>query len=223
MLKLNPKNRISREDYFNHDFFKENNNYKSKNCNDTNLSCSTINTEIQDEEREGPINISKTFFKFSLNIKNVINLCFMFSQCRIVNLDLSSSVTQKVKNLKGMFCNCKNLRNIKFSKNFNTENVTDMSFMFFGCENLEELDLSTFNIQNVDQMTAMFYNCVKMEKLSLPVSNVKKNVCMRSILYNCKKEIKILNQNILKKGTNLREKLTDRIIKNEIKCKIRDE
>ena len=141
---------------------------------------------------------------------------FMFSQCKMVNLDLSSMVLQKVKNLKGMFCYCKNLRIVKFSKNFHTANVTDMSFMFFGCENLEELDLSTFNIQNVDQMTAMFYNCVKMEKLSLPVSNVKNDVCMRSILYNCKKEIKIINPNILKKGRNLREKLTDKTIKNEI-------
>jgi len=221
MLKLNPKNRISWEDYFNHDFFKENNNYNSRNCNDTNLSCSTINTEIKDEEREGHALISKAFFKFSLNCKNAINMSFMFSQCSIVNLDLSFSV-QKVKNLKGMFCNCKNLRNAKFSKNFNTENVTDMSFMFFGCENLEELDLSTFNIKNVEKMTAMFYNCVKMEKLSLPASNVKKDVCMRSILYNCKKEIKILNSNILQKRTNLREKLADKVIKNEIECKIID-
>jgi surface protein len=216
MLKLNPKNRISWEDYFNHDFFKENNSYNSRNCNDGILSCSTNNTEIRDEARKGPGYISKKFFMLPFNCKSLINMNFMFSQCRMVNLDLSSFVVQKVKNLKGLFCNCKNLRIVKFSKNFNTENVTDMSFMFFGCENLEELDLSTFNLQNVEQMTAMFYNCVKMEKLSLPVSNVKKDVCMRSILYNCKKEIKIINPYILKKGRNLREKLTDKTIKNEI-------
>jgi hypothetical protein len=69
MLKLNPKNRISWEDYFNHDFFKENNSYKSRNCNDSILSCSTNNTEIRDEAREGPGYISKNFLCCHLIVK----------------------------------------------------------------------------------------------------------------------------------------------------------
>ena len=40
----------------------------------------------------------------------------------------------------------------------NTENVTDMSDMFYHCESLTSLDLSGFNTENVTDMSHMFGN-----------------------------------------------------------------
>ena len=43
-----------------------------------------------------------------------------------------------------VFANCHKLENIKF--NFeNTENLKEMNYMFNGCLNLVNLDLSSFN------------------------------------------------------------------------------
>ena len=57
------------------------------------------------------------------------------------------------------FANCFNLQDIKDIRNLNTENVTDMSSMFYGCPALTSLDVSKFNTQNVTDMSWMFYNC----------------------------------------------------------------
>ena len=43
--------------------------------------------------------------------------------------------------------------------------------MFFGCENLEKLDLSSFNINNVTNMARMFNLCQNLEELNLTYFN----------------------------------------------------
>ena len=40
--------------------------------------------------------------------------------------------------------------------NFNTNNVTDMSWIFSGCSSLKELNISNFNANNVTDMHSMF-------------------------------------------------------------------
>ena len=51
----------------------------------------------------------------------------------------------------------------------NADNVTTMSNMFYGCNNLTSLDVSNFDTKNVTNMCGMFYNCNKLT--SLDVSN----------------------------------------------------
>ena len=51
-----------------------------------------------------------------------------------------------------MFCECENIIEIDSSK-FNTDNVTDIKFMFSRCSRLKSLNLSSFNIQNVTDVT----------------------------------------------------------------------
>ena len=45
-----------------------------------------------------------------------------------------------------MFSNCSSLEEIDLS-HFNTDNVINMSCMFFGCSLLKELNLSNFNTE----------------------------------------------------------------------------
>ena len=57
-----------------------------------------------------------------------------------------------------MFSSCYYLTNINLS-NFNTQNVTTMSYMFYDCKSLTNINLSNFNTQNVKDMLFMFSHC----------------------------------------------------------------
>ena len=60
--------------------------------------------------------------------------------------------------MHGMFYKYSLLKELNLN-NFNTNYVTNMSFMFFGCSSLKELNLSNFNINNVTDMSGMFDGC----------------------------------------------------------------
>ena len=57
-----------------------------------------------------------------------------------------------------MFRNCSSLPSLNLY-NFNTNNVKDMSSMFYGCCSLTSLILSNFNTNNATDMREMFSNC----------------------------------------------------------------
>ena len=79
--------------------------------------------------------------------------------------------------MRGMFFLCKKLKIINIL-NFNTENVENMGEMFYGCEQLENLDLSNINTtKNVINM-----ECINVKnKLNLKSFNTEKVKNMRGI------------------------------------------
>ena len=58
--------------------------------------------------------------------------------------------------------------------NWNTSNVTDMSFMFYDCESFKQ-DISDWDVSNVTNMNYMFYKCTNFNTdiSDWDVSNVK--------------------------------------------------
>ncbi|MCI6196448.1 MAG: BspA family leucine-rich repeat surface protein [Prevotella sp.] len=62
----------------------------------------------------------------------------------------------------GWFDGCTTLTTINGIENLNTENVTDMDYMFLNCSLLSTLDLSGFNTAKVMSMYMMFCNCSKL-------------------------------------------------------------
>ena len=56
--------------------------------------------------------------------------------------------------------------------NFNTNYVTDMSLMFYGCSSLEEIDISNLNVDNVICIDKMFSGCSNELKLKIKAQNV---------------------------------------------------
>ena len=54
-----------------------------------------------------------------------------------------------------MFKLCSSLKESNIP-NFNTNNITDMSYMFYNCLSLKELNLSNFSNHNVNNMNGMF-------------------------------------------------------------------
>ena len=78
-----------------------------------------------------------------------------------------------------------NLTSIEGLENLNTENVTDMSSMFYGCEKLDTLDLSLFNTKKVTNMETMFCRCSSLTSLDLSSFNTEKVSDMSSMFSRC--------------------------------------
>ena len=60
--------------------------------------------------------------------------------------------------------------------NFNTNNVNDMSFMFFYCSSLTFLDLSNFNTNDVNDMNNIFFNISKKCNINNNVTCIEENL-----------------------------------------------
>ena len=94
--------------------------------------------------------------------------------------------TENVTNMGFMFNRCSVLTSLNLS-NFNTEKVTDMQGMFGECSDLTSLNLSNFNTEKVTNMNSMFYNCSDLTSLNLSNFNTEKVMYMSNMFYNCNK------------------------------------
>jgi hypothetical protein len=104
---------------------------------------------------------------------------------------------------KKWFHYCVALTDIKGMENLNTENVTDMSAMFYCCRSLTSIDLDNFNTEKVENMSAMFMECKKLELLDVSKFNTANVTDMSAMFSFCKSlfYIKVKNFNT--------EKVTD--------------
>ena len=80
--------------------------------------------------------------------------------------DLKYLNTEQVTNMSYMFSDCSVLTSLDLS-NFNTAKVRDMSYMFYRCSALSSLDLSNFNTAIVTNMSYMFSDCSTLSSLDL--------------------------------------------------------
>ena len=65
----------------------------------------------------------------------------------------------------GWFRDMIHLEKIDGLEKLHTHQVSDMSYMFAGCEKLTTLDLSSWDVSNVKDMTGMFKDCYSLESL----------------------------------------------------------
>jgi len=102
---------------------------------------------------------------------NVIDLSRLFNGCKKLEICLglpnSYSNTQNVTNMSYMFYQCNSLAILPEILLWNTSKVTNMSYMFCGCSVLKSLpDISLWNTKNVIDMSYLFFECINLEKLS---------------------------------------------------------
>ena len=104
------------------------------------------------------------------NNRTVGDICYFLG---IDDSDIKSVVFDKSFNtyaptsLKSFFEFLTGLETIKDLKYLNTENITDMSRMFWACYALTSLDLSNFTTTNVTNMGGMFSSCSALTSLDL--------------------------------------------------------
>ena len=98
--------------------------------------------------------------------------------------DLKYLNTEQVTNMSYMFSDCSALTSLDLS-NFNTAKVRDMSYMFFRCSALTSLDLSKFNTAIVTNMSYMFNDCSTLSSLDLSNFNTAIVTNMSYMFFNC--------------------------------------
>ena len=119
---------------------------------------------------------SNNIESLDLNHAVIVNKPTVGDMCRLLGINSTaiksvvfdkSFKTYAPTSLKGFFAWLTNLETIKDLKYLNTEQVTDMSNMFYGCSALTSLDLSNFNTAKVRDMSYMFYRCSALSSLDL--------------------------------------------------------
>ena len=119
---------------------------------------------------------SNNIESLDLNHVVIVNKPTVGDMCRLLGINSTaiksvvfdkSFKTYAPTSLKGFFAWLTNLETIKDLKYLNTEQVTDMSNMFYGCSALTSLDLSNFNTAKVRDMSYMFYRCSALSSLDL--------------------------------------------------------
>ncbi len=123
-----------------------------------------------DEQRES---ITSVAFDPSFeNCTSIESTAYWFSQLN--NLTTIRGIehlnTQNVTDMHWMFEGCSSLTNLNVST-FNTENVRNMGALFGGCSGLTSLDVSNFNTSRVTDMNQMFSNCSGLTSLDLSSFN----------------------------------------------------
>ena len=86
---------------------------------------------------------------------------------------------------RSLFSNWSNVTEIKGLNNLDTNNVTDMGYMFYGCQSLKSLDLSNLDTSNVTDMSYMFSNCISLESLDLSNFSTSKVTNMNFMFNDC--------------------------------------
>ena len=91
--------------------------------------------------------------------------------------------TENVTDMGYMFYGCSALTSLDVT-HFNTAKVTNMSYMFSMCK-LTSLDVSKFNTVNVTNMNYMFVRCSRLTSLDVTNFNTEKVTNMRGMFFGC--------------------------------------
>ena len=84
------------------------------------------------------------------------------------------------------FYRCEPLTDIEGIEYLNTENVTNMSYMFYECKALTTLDVSKFDTKNVTNMRNMFCDCSALTTLDIANFDTKNVTNMRGMFWGCR-------------------------------------
>ena len=116
-------------------------------------------------------NLTTIVFPTTFKTNNVRIMKTMFYGCRnLTTLDISSFTTSRTDqgiDMESMFDGCQQLSSITFNSNFTGGHVTNMKKMFYNCNALTILDLSSFNTTYVTNMSDMFNECWSLSTLDL--------------------------------------------------------
>lgn len=159
-------------------------------------STGTLTFKCSPSKPEGAYDLNGDWYAISKNIKKVVfdasfanarpTSCYMwFYGCFYLTTieGIEYFNTENVTNMRYMFCDCSSLKSLDLT-NFNTENVTDMYYMFAYCKSLESLDLTNFNTAKVTNMAGMFQSCYALKTIyasdKFVTDQVTESTCMFS-------------------------------------------
>ena len=163
-------------------------------------STGTLTFKCSPSKPEGAYDLNQGWYAISENIKKVV-FDASFANARPTSCDswfhycpnlttiegIEYFNTENVTNMRYMFCDCRSLKSLDLT-NFNTENVTDMYYMFAYCKSLESLDLTNFNTAKVTDMAGMFQSCYALTTIYASDNFVTDQVTYGNNMFNgCEK------------------------------------
>ena len=111
-----------------------------------------------------------------------------------------------IPGLGGFFKNCTKLKSIENFDNFNTSSATDLSYLFYNCNSLKEIDFSNFRSGPATNWSHMFDGCYALTKIKGLEGVNTSNVTDMSYMFNNCLALKSLNMKeyfITSKVTNM--------------------
>ena len=131
--------------------------------------------------------IKKVVFDASFANVRPTSCCEWFNGCTDLTTieGIGYLNTENVTDMSGMFWGCTALTTLDVSK-FDTKNVTNMSDMFHWCFVLTTLDVSNFDTQNVTNMSSMFYGCHALTTLDVSNFDTQNVTNMSNMFSGCK-------------------------------------
>ena len=143
---------------------------KPSSCTEENLCFDISNSSTQEKRVYGylldsGLTVTETDSSTSTSVEKKLYNLYIASDTEII----------APVNCRGLFAYFSNLETINFNDNFNTTKVTCMTYMFYQCKSLINVDLSSFNTSNVISMSGMFEGCnslISLDLSSFDTSNV---------------------------------------------------
>ena len=97
-------------------------------------------------------------------------------------------IIENITNLSYMFCDCQNINSLDISGFNNNDfiNLKNLSYMFYNCTSLKSLSISEWDSSNVTDMSYAFSNCKSLKSLSnIPNWETKNVESMEGMFRNC--------------------------------------
>jgi len=159
------------------------NNYKEINIL-LDIKESDINKKIYfiKDDKNDLKKLNENNTELYINNKKEIYKNYIISEKKGLN-KIKLKFNYELTNIEYMFGGCESIIEIKFFA-FNTKNITNINKMFYKCKNLKIIDFIPFNTENIENMSNIFYGCSSLK--SLPdISNWNtKNVTDMSYMFN---------------------------------------
>lgn len=154
------------------------------------MSCFLTRNKVPEYDTSNVINMNVMFDRakdisyINFNCKNVTNMSYMFAYAHFSDeYTINLKNTSKLTNMNTMFGYSENCTSVPL---FDTSNVTDMSYAFYGTD---ITSVPLFNTSNVTKISYAFFDCG--ELLEIPKFNFSKITEIANLFQNCTKLNKI--------------------------------
>ena len=125
-------------------------------------------------------NLSAWKLSGDLNIREVFRYCHSLER-----IDMSVFRNCNITDSSSVFSTCKKLKTIANIGNLNISKADGMSYLFYECNALTQLDLSNWDTSNIQYMIATFDGCNNLTELNCSTWNTGKVYNMQLAFYNC--------------------------------------
>ena len=132
--------------------------------------------------KQDPINFN------DIDVSNIDSFCYnrvkgIFAEIKFKYIDISDWDVSSVTDMSCMFFNCDELESVGDISKWDVSNVTNMCYMFYDCKNFNQ-DIHDWDVSNVTNMRSMFNGC---NIFNQDISNwdVSKVTDMDYMFYKC--------------------------------------